>query len=134
MQEVAGAEGLTYAERTHWYNSTPAHEASVWADEQGNGEAFRRSLYRAYFADNLNIGSPDILAALAEQSELDGGELRKALSESRFTQEVQEQFQYARDVGITGVPAYVAGGYLMVGAQPLETFRQLIETAQSAPA
>lgn len=133
MQDVAGAEGLTYAERTHWYNSTPAHEAAVWADQQGNGEAFRRSVYRAYFADNLNIGSSDVLAHLAEQAQLDGGDLRKALAESRFMQDVQEQFQYARDVGITGVPAYVAGGYLMVGAQPIEIFRQLIETAQSAP-
>jgi predicted DsbA family dithiol-disulfide isomerase len=134
MQEVAGAEGLVYAERTHWYNSAPAHEAALWADARGNGEDFRRGLYRAYFAENLNIGSPDVLAQLAEQVQLDGNDLRSALSDGRHTKEVAEQFHFAREMGITGVPSYVAGGYVMVGAQPYDVFRQLIETAQSAPA
>ena len=130
MEQVAASEGLTYAHRTHWYNSVPAHEAAVWADQQGRGEDFRRAVYRAYFADVLNIGSADVLSGVADSLGLDSEDLRRALADSRHRDEVERQFQVARDAGITGVPAYVAGRYLMVGAQPYETFRQLIEAAQ----
>ena len=131
MEQVAGAEGLPYAQRTHWYNSVPAHEASIWADQQGRGEDFRRAVYRAYFAEVLNIGSADVLASIADSLELDSADLRSALAQSRYREEVERQFQEARDAGISGVPAYVAGRYLMVGAQPYETFRQLIEAARA---
>jgi predicted DsbA family dithiol-disulfide isomerase len=129
--QVAEAERLAYGERTHWYNSEPAHQAALWADDQGTGEAFRRAVYRAYFADGLNIARPDVLAGLAEVNGLDGEALRTVLAEGTYRDKVQEQFEYARQAGITGVPAYVAGRYLMVGAQPLEVYKQLIETARA---
>jgi predicted DsbA family dithiol-disulfide isomerase len=131
MAQIAAAEGLPYAKRTHWYNSVPAHEAALWADEQGQGEEFRRAVYRAYFADGLNIGSTDVLAGLAENLRLHAPALRAALSEDRYRQGVEDQFEIARANGITGVPTYVAGGYYMVGAQPDEMFRKLIETVLS---
>jgi predicted DsbA family dithiol-disulfide isomerase len=126
FQEVASAEGLAYSERTHWYNSVPAHEAAIWADLQGNGEDFRRAIYRAYFVNNLNIGSADVLARLAEEASLDAADLRAALHEGRHG----DEFQTAREIGITGVPSYIAGQYLAVGAQPYAVYKQLIETAQ----
>jgi predicted DsbA family dithiol-disulfide isomerase len=88
-------------------------------------------VYRAYFADGQNIGSADVLAKIAESLDFDATELRAALDEGRYRDRVQEQFEFARSAGVTGVPAYVAGGYSMVGAQPDEVFRQLIETAQA---
>ncbi|MBV8717807.1 MAG: DsbA family protein [Chloroflexi bacterium] len=128
--QVADAEGLAYGDRTHWYNSIPAHEAALWADAHGDGETFRRCVYRAYFADGLNIAQPEILADLARTANLDGDGLLRSLADGEFREQVQEQFEYARSAGITGVPAYVAGNYLMVGAQPYEVFCQLIETVQ----
>ena len=131
MQQVATAEGLAYASRTHWYNSVPAHEAALWADDNGDGEAFRRAVYRAYFAEGLNIGATDVLSTIAESVQLDAAELRSALTESRYRERVEEQFEFARAAGVTGVATYIAGRYSMVGAQPYEVFRQLIETAQA---
>jgi len=129
--QVAEAEGLEYGERSHWYNSVPAHEAALWADDHGDGETFRRSVYRAYFVDGLNIGQPDVLAELARGSGLDGAALRESLAAGEYRDRVQEQFEYARAVGVTGVPAYVAGQYLMVGAQSFEVYCQLIEAARA---
>jgi predicted DsbA family dithiol-disulfide isomerase len=129
--QVAEAEGLAYGERTHWYNSIPAHEAALWADANGDSETFRRSVYRAYFADGLNIAQPEVLAELARTANLAADALLRSLAAGEYREKVQEQFEYARSAGITGVPAYVAGRYLMVGAQPLEVYRQLIETAEA---
>jgi predicted DsbA family dithiol-disulfide isomerase len=133
FEPVAAAEGLVYRTRSHWYKSVPAHEAALWADEHGDGEAFRRRVYRAYFADLLNIGSTDVLAELASDLGMPAQDLREALDTQRYRDEVDRQFQYARDAGITGVPAYIAGRYLMVGAQPLEVYRKLIEKVQAEP-
>jgi predicted DsbA family dithiol-disulfide isomerase len=134
FEQVAATEGLPYRQRSHWYNSVPAHEAALWADEHGDGEAFRRRVYRAYFADLLNIGSADVLADIAASLDMPADDLRSALAEGRYRDEVSRQFELARDNGITGVPAYVAGRYLLVGAQPFEVYRQLIETAQAEEA
>ena len=131
FQRVAEAEGLEYGPRTHWYNSVPAHQAALWADQHGAGEEFRRAVYRAYFVDDLNIGAADVLATLAAAVGLDADDLRAALAEGRYAAEVDRQFQYAREMGITGVPAYVAGRYVMVGAQPYDVFCRLIDAAQA---
>jgi predicted DsbA family dithiol-disulfide isomerase len=132
--QVAAAEGLPYRQRSHWYNSVPAHEAALWADEHGDGEAFRRAVFRAYFADLLNIGSADVLAQIADDLEMPADDLHVALAAGRYREAVEDQFEFARQSGITGVPAYVAGRYVLVGAQPLEVYQQLIETARSEEA
>jgi predicted DsbA family dithiol-disulfide isomerase len=132
--QVAAAEGLPYRQRSHWYNSVPAHEAALWADEHGDGEAFRRAVFQAYFADLLNIGSADVLAQIADDVGLEADDLRAALVAGRYREAVDRQFEFARQSGITGVPAYVAGRYVLVGAQPLAVYQQLIETARSEEA
>jgi predicted DsbA family dithiol-disulfide isomerase len=131
FEQAADAAGLSHSPRTHWYNSVPAHEASLWADEQGRGDGFRRAVYRAYFVDTLNIAATDVLTGLAEGLGLAANDLRGVLADGRYRPAVDEQFNRARTMGITGVPAYVAGSYLMVGAQPYEVFCQLVEAAQT---
>jgi predicted DsbA family dithiol-disulfide isomerase len=131
FEQAADSEGLRYGPRTHWYNSVPAHEAALWSDEYGQGDAFRRDVYQAYFVDGLNIASTDVLISLADALHLDSDELRSALQLGRYRDRVQEQFEFARAAGVTGVPAYVAGRYSMVGAQPYEMFCKLIETVQA---
>ena len=131
FEQVAASEGLPYGKRTHWYNSVPAHEAALWADEQGGGEDFRRSVYRAYFVGGSNIALPEVLAGVAASVGLDNGALRAALADGRYRGRVNQQFEDARALGVTGVPAYLAGRYLMVGAQPYETYCKLIEAAQA---
>jgi predicted DsbA family dithiol-disulfide isomerase len=131
--ETAQAEGLEVGERTHRYNSTPAHEAAFWADEQGKGDELRKAIYQAYFRDNTNIGSIDVLADLATGLGLDGAELRQVLEDRRYRGKVLEQFQQAHEVGVTAVPTFVAAGYALVGAHPLENFRKLMEAAGEQP-
>lgn len=131
--DIARAEGLEVGERTHRYNSTPAHEASFWADEHGKGQDYRRAVYRAYFAQDANIGSADVLARIAAGLGLDAAGLRQALEEQRYRDRVLAQFEEARQIGVTAVPTFVAGGYALVGAHPLENFRRLLEVAERDP-
>ena len=111
-------------------NATPAHEATEWAKAQQPGKEhdLRRAIFRAYFVFDRNIGSPDVLAELATDIGLDGNDLRQALSEGRYKAEIERQYLEAREVGVTGVPTFIAEDrYAVVGAQPYETFLRLME-------
>ena len=126
---LADEAGLPHGTRSHWYNSTPAHEAAEWADEHGGGDAFRKAIYGAYFVDDRNIGSVDVLADLASGVGLDADDLRAALETGRYRDRVQEQYDESRGIGVTAVPTFVAGGHALVGAHPYENFHRLMEAA-----
>lgn len=70
---------------------------------------------------------------LAERLGLPSDELRAALTDRRYLGEVREQFEEARQVGVTAVPTFVAGGYALVGAHPLENLEKLLAAAGASP-
>jgi predicted DsbA family dithiol-disulfide isomerase len=129
MQVLMDGEGLPYGRRTHTYNSRLAQELGAWAMTQPGGEAIHDKLYKAYFVDAKNIGDLDILVAIAASVGLDGDEARKVLTERRFEDAIDADWEKARQYGITGVPTFVAAQQRgVVGAQPYEALEQLVET------
>jgi len=133
FRRLADEAGLPHGERSHWYNSTPAHEASEWARELGAEDAFRHAVYQAYFVADENIASTDVLARIATELGLNADDLLAALAEGRYRDAVQAQYEESRQVGVTGVPTFVAGGYGVVGAQPLETLKRLMAAVGEEP-
>lgn len=75
-------------------------------------------MFEAYFVHDRNISSADILAELAGEIGLPGDELRAALADGRYLPQVRAEYQEARELGITAVPTFIAGGYALVGAHP----------------
>lgn len=133
FERMANEAGLEYGERRHWYNSDLAHEATEWIRERGKEDAFHRAVFRAYFVQDRNIGSPEVLGELVADLGLDPADLRAALTEQRYREEVQAQYREAREIGVTAVPTFVAEGYAIVGAQPYEVFRRLMAAVGQAP-
>lgn len=70
-----------------------------------------------------------MLLPIAEDLGLDPGELRTVLEERRYLGRVLQQFEEAHQIGVTAVPTFVAEGYALVGAHPLENFRKLLAAA-----
>ena len=122
-------EGLPYGARSHTYNSRLAQELGTWADTQEGDDALHEKIYQAYFVDNKNVGDVDVLVELAESVGLDGAEARKVVEERTFEEAVDADWDKARQMGVTGVPTYIAGGAGVVGAQPYEALEQLVEQA-----
>ena len=85
------------------------------------------SQYRAYFVDARNIGDVPVLLEIVAEVGLSVDEARAALAERRFQAEVDADWQRSRQLGVTGVPTFVAGGYGVVGAQPYEALEQLLD-------
>ena len=124
------AEGLEYGKRTHTYNSRLAQELGKWADAQTSNErdysAIHGALYRAYFVDGQNIGDVDVLVTTAEKVGLPGADVRDVITSRTSKEAVDADWYKSRQVGVRGVPTFVAGGYSLVGAQPYEALEQLI--------
>jgi predicted DsbA family dithiol-disulfide isomerase len=129
MAGLMEQEGLPYGARSNTFNSRLAQELGTWADTQDGGDALHMKIYQAYFVDNKNVGDVDILVELAESAGLDGAAARKVLEERSFEAAVDADWDKARQMGVSGVPTYVAGGAGVVGAQPYEALEQLMEHA-----
>lgn len=126
MVRLMAGEGLDYGDRTMTFNSRLAQELATWADTQPRGDAIHDALFRAYFVDGLNLASVDTLVRVAEQVHLPQDEARDVLDSRRFKAEVDDDWQRSSDLGITGVPTFVVGNQVVVGAQPYETLENLV--------
>jgi predicted DsbA family dithiol-disulfide isomerase len=93
----------------------------------GRMEAFQECVYRAYFVEGKNIALLDELLQIAQDAGLPEGEARMALEEGVFANEVDDDWQRARLLGISGVPAFLCGRRLMVGFRPYQELVALIE-------
>ena len=129
MTRLMAEEGLPYGERTMTYNSRLAQELAKWAETQPGGDAIHDALFRAYFVNDLNIAVGDMLVGVAEQVGLAKGEAREVLDSRRFKDAVDADWQRSRELGVTGVPTFVAGGRVVVGAQPYEELENLVISA-----
>jgi predicted DsbA family dithiol-disulfide isomerase len=127
MKALMDQEGLPYGRRTHTYNSRLAQELGAWAEAEHPGSALHDALYKAYFVDAKNIGDPVVLLELVTAVGLPVEEARVVLADHRYKDAVDADWARSRELGVTGVPTFVAGGYGVVGAQPYEALAQLMD-------
>ncbi|MCL6641760.1 MAG: DsbA family protein [Candidatus Bipolaricaulota bacterium] len=67
------------------------------------------------------------LKGVATELGLDAAQFDSCLDSSKYLDEVQEDFAAGQGAGVTGTPAFLINGQLLVGAHPIEKFRELIE-------
>jgi len=112
--------------------SRRAHEAAHWARAAGYFNDYSLSIFRAFFERGEDIGKIDVLVALASDMGLDGQALGVALEQRDFEKRVLAEEQDAQRYGIRAVPAFVAGGQMMLsGVQPLDRLKELVAWARS---
>jgi predicted DsbA family dithiol-disulfide isomerase len=109
------------------YNSRLAQELAKWAETMGKAEEITNALFRAYFVDVRNIGKADVLSKIAEENDLPADEATDVLLSRTFKDAVDEDWRRCATYGVNAVPTFLAGRYLMVGAQPYAELQRLIE-------
>lgn len=110
-------------------DSWDAQQAALYVQEERT-EAFAEfhdALFEAYWTDHRDIGSEDVLVDVAESAGVDGDEVRRAVESDEWADRLEAAFEEARDLGITGVPTFVADGHAARGAVPPEQLRRLVE-------
>ncbi|GGS29778.1 DsbA family oxidoreductase [Deinococcus knuensis] len=123
MTRVAADEGLEYHfERARMGNTFLAHQLIHHAAAHGRQDAMKERLLRAYMSEGQLMSDPDTLVRLAEETGLDGTEVRAALLDGRHAHAVRQDEAQAQALGISGVPFFVLGGkYGVSGAQDPQT-------------
>jgi predicted DsbA family dithiol-disulfide isomerase len=124
VKDLADQIGLKMIRPPFTANSRPALEAAEYAKEKGKFEKFHLAVFKAYWEDARNIGLMNVLRDIAEKCGLDGAELERAIDEGRYTAIIAQQNAEARELGVTGIPAYVVGKYFIEGAQPYSVFEK----------
>lgn len=80
------------------------------------------------FENQSALGRAD-LDRYAQQLGLDMTEFAEALDSGRFADQVDEEMNQGRGVGVSGTPSFLIGDELLVGAQPFARFQPVIERA-----
>ena len=118
-------------------NSFDAHRLLTWAGaiedpEQtaatGVQTALKLGLFTAHFTDGRDVSDPAVLADVAASVGLDRARAAAILAGDEFGEMVRTEERYWADQNVTGVPAFILGGRMLVpGAQDPEVFIQVIE-------
>lgn len=129
MTSMAAAEGITFDFSILKHaNTAAAHRVLHLAKEQGVYDEVLERLFRAYFAEGINVGDAESLAALAEEVGLDPDEVRDAFADEEYGEAVERDITRARMLGVTGVPFYLINEkYGISGAQQPELFASAFE-------
>lgn len=97
------------------------HEAARCANEQGKFWGFHDALYAKAPA------KPDQVKTYAQEVGLDVPALDQCLASRKYQAAVQKDIDEGTRAGVTGTPAFFINGRVLSGAQPLESFVQIIE-------
>ncbi|HVP04123.1 MAG TPA: DsbA family oxidoreductase [Dehalococcoidia bacterium] len=118
LRDLAAASGIEMKRPPIVPNTRKAHEATEFAKEHGKLWEIHRALFHAYFEEERNLGDTDVVCEVAAGIGLDADELRRALEDRRYADEVEQQLAWARAAGVTGVPTVVFNEkFAVVGAQ-----------------
>lgn len=99
-----------------------AAEASLCAADQAKFWEFHDWMFA-----NMNQLSEPQLVAQATALGLDVERFTRCLTSGEKAEAVNADMMAARELGITGTPAFVVNGRMVMGAQPFEAFKEVID-------
>ena len=131
LRTVSADVGLTMESRDVIINSRRALGAAEFAREQNRFEEMHHALFKAHWERTAKLEDVDDLVRIGTGIGLDGEQLRDAITSGRYESLIDESRREAESVGINAIPAHIFGRrYLVVGAQPYETFKQVLDRLQ----
>lgn len=133
VEAVAAEEGLVFRlGRAQRVGTVDAHRLLHLALEDGPAtqRALKEELLAAYFTRADNVADHDVLRAAAATVGLDAARVDEVLAGGAYAEAVEADIRQAAAYGATGVPFFVVDQkYGVSGAQPADTFRQVLQRA-----
>ena len=110
-----------------------AHRLIHWAGLEGRQHAMVSALFRANWAEGRDIGDLPTLAGIAGECGLDGAMIARLLAGDADKDDIRARDAEIRERGLRGVPGFIIGRqYVLTGAQPVETWLDLIDRIAAA--
>lgn len=104
--------------------SADAAKMALAAAEQGKYAAFHNAMFAA------GQPSPETIAAAAQTAGLDMDRARKTIADPRLEAELTRNVEFARRLGFSGTPSWIAGDALLSGAVGKDKLAEAIEAAR----
>ena len=113
-------------------NTLDAHRLISWAQARGNAEDLVERLFRAYFLEGRFVGDRAVLAAVADEAELDASAAGAMLASEEGTENIAAMDRRFRELGVGGVPFFIFADRVAVsGAQEPATLVAAIASAMN---
>ncbi len=117
-------------------NSLDALRLIKYAEKFNQSDAIKNDLFRAYFAEGIDLSIEDNLVEIAKKNGLDDKEVVSFLKSDLFISEVNADRNDGISKGLQGVPFFVINdAYTLSGNQPKESllnaFNQIKSTNSS---
>jgi len=126
VKRLADQDGLKLKFSGKLPNSRLALYISEFARKKGKFEEFHKLVLNAYWLEGKNIGDKSLLLDLAESVGLNKKEIENYLDTDEPFKAIQKSLKELRTYGINGVPTFLIEDRLIVGAQPYEVFKKVI--------
>lgn len=99
-----------------------AHEAARCAGDQGKYYDYNQKIF-----DNQSSLEVSALKKYAKDLKLDSKKFDQCLDSGKYAGLVDESVRKGVDAGVTGTPAFFINGIMLSGAQPAQSFVEIIE-------
>jgi protein-disulfide isomerase len=106
-------------------DARPAHEAAATVFGIAGSDAFWK-FHDLLFQNQKNLSETNF-EKWAAQAGADAAKFKTEYAAKKFAAKVDEDLAMSRKVGATGTPAFRINGITLVGAQPFEKFKELID-------
>lgn len=111
-------------------NTFDAHRLAAMASDHDLDDEADEALKKAYFTDGRLVSDHGVLREIGESIGLSGDAVDGMLASDEYALDVRHDMTMAQGLGISGVPFFVFDGKFAVnGAQPVDVFRQALDTA-----
>lgn len=128
MDVMAREVGLVMEPKDRLLNTRLALATAEFARERGMFEPVHRALFKGHWEGTAELDRVADLRRVVAEHGLDPDELEDALAGGRYGPVIDRHRAEATSVGIDAIPSHVVGQrYLLVGAQPISVFRQVLE-------
>lgn len=104
-------------------DSTLSAEATECAAEQDKFWEYHDRIFAATESGFSN----ELLKSFAVELGLDTGQFNECLDSGEYSQTVQGDLNFARSIGAQSTPSFIVNGQPVVGAQPFDSFKTLID-------
>jgi protein-disulfide isomerase len=102
-------------------NAFPAAEAAQCANEQN---AFWPYHDKLFSSENL---SDDIYKQYAQELNLDMTKFNTCITNHTYDKYIQDNSDFATKTGVDSTPTFFINGLALIGAQPIDAFKQIID-------
>jgi predicted DsbA family dithiol-disulfide isomerase len=124
---VAEETGIKVTPPSLWIDSRAALQGSELARESNVFGTYHEMVFRAAFEQRRDIGQMDVLADLAEVAGMDRECFSADIEARRMAGRLAEHKLEADRFSALGYPTFMLGDFPLIGIQPVETMRMLIE-------